>query len=55
MEIVKLTCTENNRTLDASVLKKSDRFLEVVVEGTETKVTLAKKSPDERVYVGHMA
>ena len=55
MELVKLTCTENNRTLDASVLKKSDRFLEVVVEGTDTKVTLAKKSPDERVYVGHMA
>ena len=55
MELVKLTCVENNRTLDASVLKKSDRFLEVVVEGTETKVTLAKKSSDERVYVGHMA
>ena len=32
MEIVKLTCTENNRTLHASVLKKSARFLEVVVE-----------------------
>ena len=46
MDLVKLTCTENNRTLDASVLKKSDRFLEVVVEGTDTKVTLAKKSPD---------
>jgi hypothetical protein len=46
---------ENNRTLDASVLKKSDRFLEVAVEGTDTKVTLAKKSSDERVYVGHMA
>jgi hypothetical protein len=55
MELVKLTCTENNKTLDASVLKKSDRFLEVVVEGTDTKVTLAKKSPDERVYVGRMA
>ena len=55
MELVKLTCTENNKTLHASVLKKSDRFLEVVVEGTDTKVTLAKKSPGERVYVGHMA
>ena len=55
MELVKLTCIENNRTLDASVLKKSDKFLEVVVEGTETKVTLSKKSSDERVYVGHMA
>ena len=55
MEIVKLTCTENNRTLDASVLKKSDRFLEVVVEGTNTKVTLTKNISDERVYVGHMA
>ena len=55
MELVKLTCTENDRTLDASVLKKSDRFLEVVVEGTDTKVTLAKKSSAERLYVGRMA
>ena len=55
MELVKLTCTENNKTLDASVLKKSDRFLEVVVEGTDTKVTLAKKSSAERLYVGRMA
>ncbi len=55
MELVKLTCTENNRTLDASVLKKSDRFLEVAVEGTDTKVTLTKQSVGERVYVGQMA
>ena len=49
MELIKLTCTENNRTLDASVLKKSDRFLEVAVEGTDTKVTLTKQSAGERV------
>ena len=55
MELVKLTCTENNQTLDASVLKKSDRFLEVVVEGTDSKVTLFKKSSAERLYVGRMA
>ena len=54
MDLVKLTCIETNRTLDASVLKKSDRCLEVVVEGTDTRVTLFKKSPDERVYVGRM-
>ena len=55
MDIVKLTCTENDRTLDASVLKKSDKFLEVVVEGTNSKVTLSKKTPADRVYIGKMA
>tara|TARA_Y100000815_G_scaffold197359_1_gene180874 strand:+ start:490 stop:681 length:192 start_codon:yes stop_codon:yes gene_type:complete len=55
MDIVKLTCTENDRTLDASVLKKSDKFLEVVVEGTNSKVTLSKKTPNDRVYIGKMA
>ena len=55
MDIVKLTCTENDRTLDASVLKKSDKFLEVVVEGTNSKVTLSKKTPTDRVYIGKMA
>ena len=55
MDIVKLTCTENDRTLDASVLKKSDKFLEVVVEGTNSRVTLSKKMPNDRLYIGKMA
>mgnify|MGYP003322031487 FL=1 len=42
MKLVKLTCTDNDRTLDATVMKKSERFLEVVVEGTNTKVVLKK-------------
>ena len=43
MNIVEITCIDNNKTLEASVLRKSDRFLEVVVEGTNTKVTCLKK------------
>ena len=45
MELVQITCTDNNKTLKASVMKKSDRFLEVVFEGTNTKVILIKKTP----------
>ena len=55
MNIVEITCIDNNRTLEASVLKKSDRFLEVVVEGTNTKVTLSKKTPVDKLYIGRMA
>ena len=55
MDLVKLTCIENNKTLNASVLKKYDKFLEVVVEGTNSKVTLSKKTPNDRVYIGKMA
>ena len=55
MNIVEITCIDNNRTLEASVLKKSDRYLEVVVEGTNTKVTLSKKTPVDKLYAGHLA
>ena len=55
MELVRLTCTDNNKTLDATVMKKSERFLEVVVEGTNTKVVLKKESSNEKYYIGHMA
>ena len=55
MELVQITCTDNNKTLKASVMKKSDRFLEVVVEGTNTKVTLSKKTPVDKLYAGHLA
>ena len=55
MELVQITCTDNNKTLKASVMKKSDRFLEVVVEGTNTKVILSKKTPVDKVYIGRMA
>ena len=51
MKLVKLTCTDNDRTLDATVMKKSERFLEVVVEGTNTKVVLKKDSSDEKYYI----
>ena len=55
MELVEITCTDNNKTLKASVMKRSDRFLEVVVEGTNTKVVLSKKTPVDKVYIGRMA
>ena len=55
MELIKLTCTDNNKTLDATVMKKSERFLEVVVEGTNTKVVLKKESSSEKYYIGNMA
>ena len=55
MDIDKLTCTENNRTLDASVLKKSDKFLEVVVEGANSRITLSKKTRNDWLYIGKMA
>ena len=55
MELVEITCTDNNKTLKASIMKKSDKFLEVAVEGTNTKVILSKKTPVDKVYIGRMA
>ena len=55
IELVEITCTDNDKTLKASILKKSDKFLEVAVEGTNTKVTLKKKTPVDKIYIGKMA
>ena len=55
MELVEITCIDSNKTLKASVMKKSDRFLEVVVEGTNAKVMLTKKTPVDKLYIGRMA
>jgi|TARA_Y100000310_G_scaffold320965_1_gene377974 hypothetical protein len=55
MDIVKITCTDTDKTLNGDVLRKSDRFIEVVVEGTGAKLRLSKKTPHDKLYIGRLA
>ena len=35
MEIVKITCTNNDRTKEAEVLERNDKYMKVQVPGTQ--------------------
>jgi len=55
MDIVKITCTDTDKTLNGDVLRKSDKFIEVAVEGTGAKLRLSKKTPHDKLYIGRLA
>lgn len=55
MQSTTVTCTDTEKTLSADILKKSDKFLELVVEGSNIKLKLTKKTPDEKIYIGRMS
>ena len=42
MDVVKITCTDTDKTLNGDVLRKSDKFIEVAIEGTGAKLRLSK-------------
>ena len=52
MRKTKITCIDTEKTLDADILKKSSRLLEVTVDGSDLKLKLTKKTPDEKIYIG---
>ncbi len=55
MEIVQITCTDTSKIVNADVLRKTDKLLEVVVAESKTKLRLFKHTPHEKFYVGKMA
>ena len=40
MEIITLTCTNNDRTKDAEVLERNDKYMKVQVPGTQLFIEL---------------
>jgi hypothetical protein len=55
MKKTKVTCIDTEKTLDADILKKSSKLLEVAVEGSNLKLKLTKKTPDEKIYIGQLS
>lgn len=52
MDRTTVTCTDTSNTVGADILNKSDRRLEVALDGTTIKLVLTKKTPQDKLYVG---
>ena len=54
MDRTTVTCTDTDVTVKADVLTRSDRFIKVVLDGSNEPIELYKDTPTARVYVGHI-
>ena len=54
MEQIEIICTDNGKTKNAEVLNKSDKYMKVVVEGTQIAIELYR-SDVNKPYIGHTA
>lgn len=55
MDRTKVTCIDTGTTIGADILSRTDRRLEVAVDGTAFKLKLSKRTPSDKLYVGHMS
>ena len=46
-------CIDTNKEVGADILSKNDRVLKVALDGTTLSLTLYKKSPADKHYVGN--
>ena len=54
MEQIQITCTENGLVKTADVLSQNDKYMKVVVEGTQIAIELYR-SDVNKPYIGHTA
>ena len=54
MEQIEIICTDNGKTKNAEVLNKSDKYMKVVVEGTQIAIEMFRKDVNKQ-YIGHTA
>ena len=54
MEQIQITCTENGLVKTADVLSQSDKYIKVVVEGSQIAIELYR-SDVNKPYIGHTA
>ena len=50
-----ITCTDTDQVMGADVLDKTGRRLKVAVDGSNMSITLTKKDPHDRYYIGTAA
>lgn len=55
MDKTEVTCTDTDQVMGADVLDKSSRRLKVAVDGSNMSITLTKKDPHDRYYIGSAA
>ena len=54
MDKIEIRCTENGKTKTADVLSRNDKYLKVVVEGTQIAIELFRQDVN-KPYIGHTA
>ena len=54
MEQIEIICTDNGKTKNAEVLNKSDKYMKVVVEGTQIAIEMFRQDVN-KPYIGHTA
>ena len=54
MEKVEITCTNNGKTKLVDVLSKNDKYMKVVVEGTQIVIEMSRKDVNTP-YIGDTA
>ena len=54
MDTITLTCTNNGKTKGAEVLQQNDKYLKVVVEGTQITIEMFRQDVNIP-YKGHTA
>ena len=54
MEVIDIVCKNNGKTKTAEVLNQNDKYMKVVLEGTQITLELFRESVN-KPYVGHTA
>ena len=54
METITITCTNNDRTKEAEVLERNDKYMKVQVPGTQLFIELFRDNVNNP-YTGHTA
>ena len=54
IEKIEITCTNNGKTKTADVLSLNDKYMKVVVEGTQIAIEMFRQDVN-KPYIGHTA
>jgi len=54
METITITCTNNGKTKEADVLTKTDKYMKVILPGTQITIELFRNDLNSE-YTGHTA
>ena len=54
METIEITCTNNGKTKTAEVMHKTDKYMKVIVEGTQIFIEMFREDLNTP-YTGHTA
>ena len=54
METIEITCTNNGKSKEVEVLSKTDKYMKVIVEGTQIFIELFREDVNTP-YTGHTA